>query len=99
MNPNSLTLGPKSWDKSTAINKYSDFVTKMHSLDLAVHPYTLKNDSLMYRENAFLETQLYVDNGIDGVYTEYPHTTLELFTGFGSKAAWPPVTPAIFDQK
>jgi glycerophosphoryl diester phosphodiesterase len=75
MNPNSLTLGPKSWDKSTATNTYSSFIEKMHSLDLAVHPYTLKDDNLDYRNNAFAETQLYVDNGIDGLFTEYPETT------------------------
>jgi len=56
MNPNSLTLGPVSWDKTTATNTYSSFVAKMHSLDLAVHPYTLKNDALVYRKDAFSET-------------------------------------------
>ena len=67
----------------------------MHSLELAVHPYTLKDDSLTYKSNAFAETELFVDNGIDGVFTEYPHTTYELFKGFGSKAAWPVVAPIV----
>lgn len=89
MNPTSLTLGPTKWIKSTASNNYSKFVETMHSYELAVHPYTLKDDSLNYRDNAYLETQLFVDNGIDGAFTEYCGTTYTLFTGFGSKAAWP----------
>lgn len=89
MNPNSLIDGPHSWDKSSATNTYSVFVETMHSYELAVHPYTLKDDSLKYRSNAYLETQLYVDNGVDGAFTEYCHTTFELFSGFGSAAAWP----------
>ena len=99
MNPTSLSIGPTTWIKKTANNTYSKFIEKMHSLNLAVHPYTLKNDNLQYRKNAFLETQLYVDNGIDGVFTEYPQTTYEILTGLGSKAAWPPVTPAAFGQQ
>ena len=96
MNPTSLTIGPTSWVKKTAKNTYSNFIEKMHSINLAVHPYTLKDDQPVYRDNAFLETQLYIDNGVDGVFTEYPETTYEIFTGFGSKAAWPSATPATF---
>ena len=51
----------------------------MHSLDMAVHPYTLRNDSLKYRESAYEETQLYVDKGIDGVFTEFPSATFTMF--------------------
>lgn len=75
MNPTSLTRGPHDWFRELARNTYSNFVETMHSYDLAVHPYTLKNDSLAYRTNAYLETQLYVDNGVDGAFTEYCGTT------------------------
>jgi len=96
MNPTSLTLGPKAWDKKTVENTYSNFVERMHSLDLAVHPYTLKNDNLQYKSSAFAESLLFVDKGVDGVFTEFPETTFVLFKGLGNlKPAWPLQTPTI----
>ena len=92
MNHDSLALGPLPFVMKLAKNTYSHFIETMHSYELAVHPYTLKDDNCQYRDNSFLETQLYVDNGIDGVFTEYCHTTYELFLGFGSKANWPTTT-------
>ena len=54
----------------------------MHSLDLAVHAYTLKNDNLQYKSSAFAESLLFVEKGVDGVFTEFPETTFVLFKGF-----------------
>lgn len=56
MNPNSLITGPHDWFMKLARNTYSNFIETMHSYDLAVHPYTMKDDDLKYRNNAYLET-------------------------------------------
>ena len=61
----------------------------MHSLELAVHPYTLQDDKLKYRDSAYDEQQLYIDKGVDGVFCEFPHSVNDVFTHLGSNAQWP----------
>lgn len=87
-NPHSLT--DKDWDKTTATNTYSNFVEVAHTHFLSVHPYTVQDDNLRYRDTAYDEAQLYVDNGVDGVFCEYPHGKFDMFTHMGTKAAYPP---------
>ena len=89
MNHNSLVFGPTDWVKHWARDTYSPFVKKMHELGLAVHPYTLRDDVLVFRDNAFEETLLYVNNGVDGAFTEFAHSSFELYEGFGSKSGFP----------
>ena len=89
-NPNSLT--DMTWDKTTAANTYSNFITHMHELGLAVHPYTVQDDKLKYRDTAYDEAQLYVDNGSDGVFCEFPHGKYDMFKHMGSSAAFPPAS-------
>jgi len=56
------------------------FVDEMHKRNLAVHPYTLRDDSLQYTSNPAQETALYFDKGVDGIFTEFVQTTYSLFT-------------------
>ena len=76
------------WDKNTD-NERSKFIDKMHGLELAVHPYTLRDDQLQFRDNAYDETKLFADKGVDGVFTEYPSSTFSIFEGLGSNANFP----------
>ena len=89
MNPLSLSDKQKDWDHSTITDTYSTFIEQMHAYDMAVHPYTLQDDKLKYTSTVYDEAQLYVDQGIDGVFCEFPHTVNSLFTQMGTKAAWP----------
>ena len=41
---------------------------------------------------------MYVDAGIDGIFCEFPHSTFDVFTHMGSKAAWPTETEAASDE-
>lgn len=54
----------------------SAFIDQMHELELAVHPWTMRDDHLVYMDSAVEETMLYITKGIDGLFTEFPHTTL-----------------------
>ena len=70
-------------------NKYSPFVEKMHSLDLAVHAFTLDAKHLNYRDNFVDEVAAYVDTGIDGIFTDYSEATVNVLSWMGSKADFP----------
>ena len=78
-----------SQGQSETSNDRSKFVDRMHSLDLAVHPYTLRNDQLHFRDTAYGETKLYADKGVDGVFTEFPSSTFAIFENLGSQANFP----------
>jgi len=71
----------------------SAFVEEAHANQLAVHPYTLRDDQLVYTDSTVAETKLYIDKGCDGVFTEFPHGTYNLFLAFGSKANFPSTLP------
>jgi len=61
------------WRRRTPVdNSYSDFLATMHSLDLAVHPWPLRDDRLRYRDTAYLETKMFLDKGSDGYFVEFP---------------------------
>ena len=55
MNPDSLTNKEKTWDHSTITDTYSPFIEQMHTLELAVHPYTLQDDMLKFTDSMFEE--------------------------------------------
>ncbi len=54
----------------------------MHKLKLQVHPYVIQDDNLQYSDNAITENHAYIQKGVDGLFTEFPHTTYETFTKF-----------------
>ena len=51
----------------------------MHAMELAVHPWTFQDDNLKFNSTVYDEAKLYVDSGIDGMFTEFPHSTYALF--------------------
>jgi len=57
----------------------SPFVDKMHSMDVLVVPWTIKDDILLYAETPYQEVELYFKKGVDGVITEFPLTTIQSF--------------------
>ena len=89
MNPASLTDPQSPWDKTSVDNSYSAFISQMHELGLAVHPYTLQDDKLVYKSTAYDEVELYVDKGVDGVFLEFPHSDFDLFVHMGSESGFP----------
>jgi glycerophosphoryl diester phosphodiesterase len=68
----------------TAQSERSEFVNMAHNSTLGVHPYTLRDDELVWTSNCVDETLLYVNKGCDGVFTEFPHGTYNLFLDAGS---------------
>jgi glycerophosphoryl diester phosphodiesterase len=55
------------------------FINEMHERHLAVHPFTLRDDSLTYTSTPAQETALYYTKGVDGIFTEFVQTTYSLF--------------------
>lgn len=92
---NSLSM--TSWLMERGVNflnvgedqEYSKFITQMHDLELAVHPYTVQDDKLHYTSKVYDETELYINKGVDGLFVEFPHTQYVLFEHFGTKANFP----------
>ena len=72
-------VGPDSHMVINSEGTYSSFVTEMHGMDLAVHPFTLQDDNLKYMDTPYDEAQLYVDSGVDGVFCEFPHGKYVMF--------------------
>ena len=68
---------------------YSEFIAKMHALDIAVHPWEIQDDYLKFEKTVYAETSRYINKGVDGVFVEFPHTQYTLFQHFGSKANFP----------
>eukprot|EP00352_Strombidinopsis_acuminata_P004177 CAMPEP_0176394332 /NCGR_PEP_ID=MMETSP0126-20121128/42481_1 /TAXON_ID=141414 ORGANISM="Strombidinopsis acuminatum, Strain SPMC142" /NCGR_SAMPLE_ID=MMETSP0126 /ASSEMBLY_ACC=CAM_ASM_000229 /LENGTH=90 /DNA_ID=CAMNT_0017766461 /DNA_START=802 /DNA_END=1074 /DNA_ORIENTATION=- len=68
----------------------SAFVDRMHELELGVHPWTMRDDNLYYMDTSIEETMLYIHKGVDGLFTEFPHSTLQLFNEHGTEANFPP---------
>lgn len=58
----------------------SAFIQAAHAVDLQVHPWTLRDDSIRYTSNAADETALYYTKGVDGIFTEFVSTTWGIFT-------------------
>ena len=62
----------------------SPFIQMAHANGMAVHPYTFQDDNLKYTSSAVDEVQLYINAGVDGLFNEFPHSTYNLFTAFGT---------------
>jgi hypothetical protein len=44
-----------------------------------VHPWTLKDDFLIHTTNPIKENMLYMNMGVDGIFTEFPHVSVATF--------------------
>jgi len=66
----------ESWDTKAE----SLFIQEAHSLGLGVHPYTMQDDMLKFMSNPIDEHILYLNKGVDGIFTEFPHTTYITYT-------------------
>ena len=84
-------VGPPKADviDSDSPTSQSMMIKQMHERDLAVHPWTFQDDNLTKKSTAYEELKLYVDSGIDGIFTEFPHSSYALLENLGSKADFP----------
>lgn len=53
---------------------------------MAIHPWPLQDDKLIYRELPHHETKMFVIMGIDGYFAEYPVDTYRWFTDLGNRS-------------
>jgi len=62
-----------------------------HELGLAVHPYPLKDDFLVWSNppNPIEEHKIFVNKKIDGIFTEFPHMTHSVFNDYKSMNEFP----------
>ena len=68
-------VGPYKMLLWTAQGEPSDFVTRAHALELEVHPWTFRDDSLPDSvATAHAEFEAYWQLGVDGVFTDFPAT-------------------------
>lgn len=71
------------------LDKPSAFVEDAHKHGLAVHPYTLQDDMLIFTGNPIEETMIYLNKQVDGIFTEFPHMTYSVYTQFKGKNRFP----------
>jgi len=64
----------------------SKFIEECHALGLKVHPYVLQDDMLLHSDNAIKEHEIWYNKGVDGIFTEFPETTLQSFRYLTSKS-------------
>ena len=81
-------------DNGEGDSDYSSFIKQMHNLDLAVHPYTDKDDDLKFGDTVYDQAENFVNKGVDGLFVEFPHTQYTLLQHLGSKANFPQ-SPAV----
>ena len=60
-----------SWNYGTVTDSYTDFCRTLHSVDLSVHPWPMKDDKLAYRKTPYAEQKMFVKHGVDGFFVEY----------------------------
>lgn len=47
--------------------------------DLKIHPWYVRDDFLEHADNAIDENLIYFNKHMDGIFSEFPHTTLQTF--------------------
>lgn len=47
--------------------------------DLKIHPWYVRDDFLEHADNAIDENLIYFNKNFEGIFTEFPHTTLQTF--------------------
>ena len=69
----------------------SKFVEMCHALGLAVHPYPIKDDFLVWSKpaNPIKEHEIFLNKKIDGIFTEFPHMTHSAYNMFKSQNTFP----------
>ena len=85
-------IGPGLWQLYTLAEidgqpVSTGLVSLAHSLDLAVHPYTFRNDQLPPGFETFESAiQWFVETlGIDGLFTDFPDRAVEALAGHQAK--------------
>ena len=68
---------------------YSDFISDAHANNLTVIPYSLKNDLLQLTPTLDAEIAILIVKGVDGVFTDFVHSTYKSFCLYGSKSNFP----------
>ena len=50
------------WDYGITEHKYSNFAKLMHKLEMAIHPWPLQDDHLLYNKGkgGYVETSMYI---------------------------------------
>lgn len=68
-------------NESVNLTSASRFIDEAHELGLAVHPYPLKDDFLVWSEpkNPIEEHLIFLNKKIDGIFTEFPHMTHSVY--------------------
>ena len=69
-------------DERFNLDEPSLFIQECHKLGLLVHPWTLQDDKLRYTSNSVDEVKVYVQKGIDGIFTEFPQSTYQSILHF-----------------
>uniref|UniRef100_A0A7S3J4L1 glycerophosphodiester phosphodiesterase n=1 Tax=Euplotes harpa TaxID=151035 RepID=A0A7S3J4L1_9SPIT len=64
-------------DEPFNLDKPSKFIQECHNKDLNVHPWIFQDDFLHYTKNSVDELNVYLTKGVDGVFTEFPQTSLQ----------------------
>ena len=57
----------------------SGVLEAVRSYGLRMHPWYIRDDMLQWASNPYQEAKLYYDLKLDGLFTEFPHTTLTTF--------------------
>lgn len=58
----------------------NDFMTNAQfEHELQVHPYVVRDEYPTFTQDAIEENMLYLEKGVNGIFTEHPHLTLELY--------------------
>jgi glycerophosphoryl diester phosphodiesterase len=50
-----------------------------------LHPYVVRDDQLAITNNPISEYRLYLDMGVDGLFSEFPLSAVETFEYFAKK--------------
>ena len=72
------------WKYKIAKDEYSDLTRMMHKLGVAVHPWPMQDDWLIYKKTAYEETKMFVKQACDGFFVEFPANSYRWFTELGN---------------
>lgn len=57
----------------------NNFMAEAKQRDLQVHTWYVRDEQLWWTKNPVEENKFYYDAGVDGLFTEHPHTTMNVF--------------------
>lgn len=73
-------IGPRS-----ILTMHQPFVDLAKSLELVIHPWYVRDDFLDHTSNAFDENMLYYNMGVEGIFSEFTHTTQQTYDKAGPR--------------